>query len=96
MYDLAGLMNKYDKLHVTTKGDYIFEFDRVCRFRGLEEEKLQTPLVPLDAVECTSERHFISKSRFFLQSGAMQPDDPRDYKGRYQNFNTIFREIGRL
>lgn len=32
MAELANLMNKYKKLHVTTKGDYILEYDRVCRY----------------------------------------------------------------
>jgi hypothetical protein len=75
-------MNKFDKLHVSPKGEYVLEFDRVCRF-------------PTDPA-CTKERSHISGSRFFLQSGSMNPYDSRDYKGRFLNFNIIFTEIGNI
>ena len=43
---------------------------------------------------CTPERNYISKSRFFLQSSSYNPVDSRDYRGRFQNFNTIYKDIG--
>ena len=96
MYDLATLMNKYPKLHVTTKGDYIFEFDRVCRYKyNLEQGIPQKQYLPTaEDASCTHSRYHISSSRFFLQSGSMNPYDVRNYRDRYQNFNTIYTEIG--
>jgi hypothetical protein len=97
MADLATLMNKYSKLHVTTKGDYILEYDRVCRYYGEETAtnwwRFVLPLLQ-DSQGCTPQRNKISQSRFFLQSPSMNLNDPRDYKGRYQNFNIIYTEIG--
>ena len=89
MFDLSTLMFKYSKLHVTTKGEYILEFDKVCRFHGQGKGEA------FAGVECTpSRKHISSQDKFFLQSGAMSPFDQRDYKNRFRNFNTIFREIG--
>ena len=93
MFDLSTLMFKYSKLHVTTKGEYILEFDKVCRFHG--QDRRETAFAGASQVECTpSRKHISSQDKFFLQSGAMFPFDQRDYKNRFRNFNTIFREIG--
>jgi hypothetical protein len=37
----------------------------------------------------------ISDSRFFLQSSSMDPYDPRNYKGRFKNFNILYKDIGK-
>lgn len=78
-------MYKYPKVHFAPKGDFILEFDKVCRYHSFMAQADEA---------CTPERNYISKSRFFLQSSSMNPVDSRDYKGRIQNFNTIYKDIG--
>jgi hypothetical protein len=97
IFKLAQLMNKYKKLHVSVKGDFILEYDRVCRHSSDKSDKLPFDLTNQVGEEaCTVERKTISDSRFFLQSSSMNPEDPRDYKSRFRNFNTIYKEIDRL
>ena len=78
-------MYKYPKVYITTKGDYILQFDKTCRFHSFMNQNDEA---------CTPERNYISKSRFFLQSSSYNPVDSRDYRGRFQNFNTIYKDIG--
>ena len=82
-------MDQYSKLHVSCKGSYILEYDRVCRY-----QPSSASATDLAASECTPLRRKISNSRFFLQSSSYDVSDPRDYKKRYQNFNDIYTSIG--
>jgi hypothetical protein len=88
-------MNKYKNLHITTGGNFILEYDRICR---LSQTKNDGQIINFENAvgkeACTAQRKSISDSRFFLQSGSMDPYDDRNYKGRFKNFNIIYKEIG--
>ena len=43
---------------------------------------------------CTDRRKTISESPMVLQSGSNHPSDVRDYKGRFRNFNTYYKDVG--
>jgi hypothetical protein len=56
MHGLAGVMEKYPQLHVTAKGDYILEYDRVCRSQSeehRESNKMKMGADSLEFIGCT-------------------------------------------
>lgn len=74
-------MNKYPNnlLLGTGSDNFILEYDRICYGKG--------------APECNDIRRKISKTSMFLQSGSMNPFDPRDYYKRFRNFNIFYQGI---
>lgn len=87
LYKLALLLKQYKGFHVSVEEDFIFNYDKICE-KATNSDQL------FSGETCTPKRKIISDSSIILQSGSMHPQDSRDHKARYRNFNIYYKEIG--
>ena len=67
--------------------DFILNYDKIC-------EKAAGKAQLIAGESCTPIRKAIADSSIILQSGSMHPQDSRDHKARYRNFNIYYKDIG--
>lgn len=89
VYKLALLLKQYKGFHVSIGEDFILNYDKICE-KAIGNDHL------IAGETCTPIRKIIADSPIILQSSSMHPQDNRDHKARYRNFNIYYKEIGTL